>query len=65
MIAEGQMVRYLPGFAVVRNKRHEGICTVLKVEEPGGDVQERMALVLNPSGETSWEFFCNIVPVEP
>jgi len=65
VIAPGQMVRYLPGFATVRNPKYEGICTVLRVEEPGGDIQERMALVLNPTGETSWEFFCNLTPVTP
>lgn len=63
MIREGTMVRYLAGFAAVKSKRHEGVFTVLKVEEPAGDIQERMALILHPSGETSWEFFFNLLPL--
>jgi hypothetical protein len=46
-------------------EKSAGHATVLKVEEPVHDTTERMALVLRPSGETRWEFLCNLVVVSP
>jgi len=63
MIRTGNMVKFLPGFAAVRSKRYNGIFTVLKIEAPPADATDRMALILHPTGETSWEFFSNLIPI--
>jgi hypothetical protein len=58
MIAEGQMVRFKPYVTVSPRREPHAVYMVLKVEGP--DAFERMALILHPGGETSWQYPCNI-----
>ena len=61
MIGEGQMVRFKPYVPGSHRRAPHAVYTVLKVEGP--DAFERMALILHPGGETSWQYPHNLEAV--
>ena len=56
LIAPGQLVRFKHG-----RGRAGAIYVVLAVEGP--DAFERMALILHPGGDTSWQYPHNLAPI--
>ncbi len=61
MIVEGQMVRFKHYVPASPRREPHAVYMVLKVEGP--DAFERMALILHPGGETSWQYPHNLEAV--
>lgn len=61
MIAPGQMVRFKSFVPTSPRRAPNAVYVILKVEGP--DAFERMALLLHPGGETSWQYPHNLEAV--
>lgn len=61
MIAPGRLVRFKPFVPASPRREPAAVYVILKVEGP--DAFERMALILHPGGETSWQYPHNLEAV--
>lgn len=68
MIAAGSLVRFRSDAPGRHRRGPSDVYTVLQVENPGDDIDsiytELMALVLHPSGTTTWEYIHNLTPLD-